>query len=813
MGTSTGVAHSGSQRLDRPFEPTHIVGYAIDGTRSNRSDLTIDGVSSTSTANANEVIASYVPPSDIVQEFKVQTATFDAQFGNTEGGVTSISIKSGTNSLHGTAYYFGEPLSLAANDAFGKARGQEKVETNSKRFGGNINGPVRIPWLYDGRDKTFFLFGYEGIRDQRPRFDAGVAWTPTAALRNGDFTGLGVTIWDPTSRVNVGTTASPIWQATTSWTVIPTDRISPVAKKILEFYGMPKNDGLASNLFDSTMTERTDPYTNWTFRVDQNITTKNRLFVRGSRYDRLSVYNDYLGSEATGVNFIFASRQGVIDDVHIINSTTVLNVRYGYNRFIRHQDQEQDARNFDMTRLGFPSEYNSLVSEFVRRFPRIEFSGGAGSNMLSTGYSNEFRPTTTHSPSVTLNKTFNKHSTKFGAELRIYREDDVFTSNDQTGRFIFTNAYTKEASNTSTADPNGLQAYAAFLLGLPTTVNITRRADYSEYSKTYSFFAQDDWKSGNRLTVNLGIRYEVETPLRERNNKSIAGFDPDYVHTDAQNAARAKLTASPVTDYNGNPINPSTFNVRGRILFADEVGGDLYTTPKNTWLPRAGFAYQWKDKTVIRGGFGMFAGFLGQRRGDVIQPGFTRTTTVSLTELANGSPIPQDIVTGIMSTSILEPVGTAQGPTTALGTSISFFNPNPKVSKQMRYQIGFQREIFGGIYLEAMYVGNYGYDIEIGRNINAIPVEFLSTDNSRTPEMLANNTYLTAGVANPFAGLSEFAGTSFANTNIARQQLLRAFPNFDLNTTVNEGKSCKFRSIYLKPRMIEGFEGQLSTPV
>ena len=135
MGLATGLAHSGSQRLDRPYEPTHIVGYAYDGTRSNRSDLLIDGAPSTSTANQNEVIASYVPPSDLVEEFKIQTATFDAQFGNTEGGVTSMSIKAGTNRLHGSVYYFAEPKSLAANDFFGNSRGQERPDTSSNRPG------------------------------------------------------------------------------------------------------------------------------------------------------------------------------------------------------------------------------------------------------------------------------------------------------------------------------------------------------------------------------------------------------------------------------------------------------------------------------------------------------------------------------------------------------------------------------------------------------------------------------------------------------------------------------------------------------
>ena len=181
MGLAPGLAHTGDQRLDRPFEPTHVIGYAMDGTRGNRSDLLIDGLPSTATANANEVIATYVPPSDLVQEFKVQTATFDSQFGNTEGGVTSMVIKSGTNRHSGSAYYFAEPSSWGANDFFGKARGQAKVESNSNRPGGTLGGPIF-------RDKTFYMVGYERITDQRPRFDlTGDPWVPTEALRNGDF--------------------------------------------------------------------------------------------------------------------------------------------------------------------------------------------------------------------------------------------------------------------------------------------------------------------------------------------------------------------------------------------------------------------------------------------------------------------------------------------------------------------------------------------------------------------------------------------------------------------------------------------------
>lgn len=806
IGLTPGVTHTGSQRLDRPFEPTHIVGYAVDGTRGNRSDLTIDGAPSTATANANEVIASYVPPSDIVQEFKVQTATFDSQFGNTEGGVTSISIKSGKNSLNGSTYYFAEPGSWAANDFFGNSRGQIRPESKSDRFGGYISGPVVLPWLYNGKNKTFFLFSYEGIRDSRPRFDAGAAvWVPTTALANGDFSAYtGVTIWDPNSRINTGTAASPVWTAQQSFTgnIIPTARINPVAKAVLTYYAKPKNPGLVGNIFDSTLTEQTKPYDNYTFRVDQNFGDKNHLFARGSVYNRSSFYNRYTDSAYAGVNFLFKARQGVIDDVHTFDSTTFLNLRYGYNRFIRGQDQQADAQGFDLTSLWGATAgaaYNSLVPEDIRRFPRFDFTGGP----LGNGMSNEFRPVDTNSFSAILNKIIGSHAFKFGGELRIYREDDSFASNDQTGQFVFDNTYTRQASNGSTnADVNGLQGFAAFLLGLPTSMSITRRADYSEYSKTWGFFVQDDWKLNQKLTLNLGLRYEVENSLVERQNKSVAGFDLAYTQPFEQ-AVRTNLTTNPVTG-----VDPATITTKGGLLFAGvDAGNSLYNTPKNVFLPRFGAAYKLNDKTVIRGGFGLFAGFLGERRGDVIQPGYTRTTTFALSQLANGSPIPNSI-SAFPSIAVLEPVGNVQGKQTGLGGAISFFNQNPEVSRQARGQVGIQRELRWDFVAEAVYVSNYGYNIEIARNINALPNQYLNTDGFRSASMTSNNTFLTAGVTNPFRGLTQFAGTGFGtNATIARSQLLRPFPQFgDITTSVNDGKSWYNAGQFsLQKRMTNGY--------
>lgn len=780
MGLAPGLAHSGSQRLDRPYEPTHIVGYAYQGTRSNRSDLLIDGAPSTATANANEVIASYVPPSDLVQEFKVQTATFDAQFGNTEGGVTSISIKSGTNAYRGSAYYFAEPYKLGANDFFGKARGQDIVKSSSDRPGFTIGGPISLPRLYSGRDRTFFMFGFEHIKDVRPRFDAGGdSWVPTEKLRNGDFSdyAANITIYDPLTRVPVGN-GQYVGQPFPG-NVIPAGRISPVARKILESYSLPKNPGLAGNITDSTLPETAD-YNSLTGRVDQRISASNRMFARYSWYNRDSIYNEYLDSVASGTWFQFQSWQFVVDDVHSLNASTVLNFRYAYNRFDRNSGQEEDARNFDLTRLGFPESYNALIPEANRYYPRLDFDG---TSMIDVAFGADFRPITSHAVTATINKSQGSHNWKAGAEMRLYGERSRSTGNNQSGQYAFTNAYTRQNSASGT-DYFGLQNYAAFLLGLPSTTSITRAAEYDEHSTTWGLYFQDDWRLGNKLTVNLGLRYELETPLSEVDDRTVSNFDYGYIQP-IEGTAQSRYAA--LNDPALKALVPQ-LQVRGGLMFVGPDTATTYTTPKNVFLPRVGFAYELNPKTVIRGGAGLFAGFLGQRRGDVIQPGYSQTTTFGTTFNANGAPVPYAWDNALTNAPILEPVGNAAGRQTSLGNGITFFNPDPSVSRQLRWQLGIQRELWSNVSAEIVYVGNHGYDIEIVRNINALPNAYLSTETSRNAAMNANNAFLSAQVANPFAGL--VPGTGINNATIARRQLLRPYPAFgDINTTNNDGSS------------------------
>ena len=805
INLSPGVAYTGSTRLDRPFEPTHIANFAMGGARGIRSDLLIDGAPSTATANANEVIASYVPPTDTTQEFRVQTATFDAQFGNTEGGVTSIVTKGGTNDFHGTAYYWIEPGGWAANDFFGNSRGQGRPFTFSNRPGFSIGGPVTIPKVYDGKNKTFFFFSFEQINDSRPRFDATNIWAPTAALASGDFSAYinQVKIYDPLTGTFSGgnvTNRTPFQN-----NIIPANRINPVAKAVLPFIGGPKHgpQGTAlinNNITDSTLSEVMDPpYRNYTLRLDQNFGDKDKVFGRYSWYNRKSTYNNYTGTSYVGDRFLFISKQGVIDEVHTFDANTVLNVRYGFNRFIRGSDAPEDQYGMDLTTLGFPASFNNSIGEGIRRFPRFDFNcfAPSGSNCtgatVGNGHTNEFRPVSSHFATAVLNRTMDNHSFRFGAEMRIYREDDSFKSNAQSGQFIFDNTYTRIGS-AGVADVEGLQAFAAFLLGYPTTMQIVRQADYSEYSKTWGIFAQDDLRLTQKLTLNLGLRYEFEQALTERQDKSISDFNINYTQPfEAQ--AQANYAAIPGTDAIKTIYGLSNITAKGGLLFAGkDTGSRLYNTNKGGFLPRVGFAYAWNPKTVIRGGFGLYQGFLGERRGDVIQPGYTQTTIQPLVTGPNGAPLPV-LINNPFPSGITEPSGNTLGPQTALGQNISFFNQSPKVAKQARYTIGIQRELWGGWFVEAVYLGDKGYDIEITRNINAVPNQYLNTDSVRTTAMVTNDTALGGTVRNPFCitvngSTCTSAMFTGAGGTISRRSLLTPFPDFGtINTTNNDGKS------------------------
>jgi hypothetical protein len=778
IGLANGVSFTRDPRLDRPFEPTHIVGYTMDGTRANRSDVTIDGAVATATANAGEVIASYVPPADTVAEFKVQTATFDASMGNTEGGVTNISMKSGTNEFHGTAYYVNMNPSLFANDFFANANRIPRPDFYYHRYGGSAGAPIFIPKLYNGKNRTFFMYGYEGIKEARPR-NNGTPTVPTDAMKQGNFSQLlglnsSYQIYNPFTRRAVA--GGRFQQDPFPGNVIPSSLFNPIAKKVLDtYYPSPLTAGNpdgTNNYLRPELVERANYFTH-SLRVDHNINDKQRLFGRINYYDRNSDYNNYFNNLVTGEYFTFASRAATLDHVWTLTPTTVINMRYGYNRFIRATNSNPDQRGFDLTSLGFPASYANQISPDLRRFPRFDIAGYQG-----TASGGETRPNDTHSFNATLQKVQGKHSWKTGLEFRAYRETSQQFSNLQTGQFVFDTAYTRGPLDNSPAAPGSLgQSVAAFLLGIPTSGGVTRAASYAEQSTSWGLFVHDDWRITNKLTLNLGLRWEYEGALTERFDRSVRGFDFGATQS-IEAAARAAYANNPTPE-----VAASAFNVRGGLTFPNVNGSPraLFNTPKTNFMPRFGFAYRLNQKTVFRGGYGIFFGFLGQRRGDVNQIGFSRVTNFIPTN-DNGLTF-SNTLSNPFSSPILDPLGAGAGIQTFLGQGVSFFNENPLPPYMQRWQAGFQREIGKGYTLDVTYVGNRGTHIEIGQNINVTPQRFLSTSPTRDQ---ARIDYLSTNLPNPFRGLMPAGATAtFTGANIARERLLRPFPQFD---SVNQSR-------------------------
>ncbi len=773
---ASGVAFARSLTLDRPFEPTHIVGYSMDGVRSNRSEVTLDGVPNTSTANPSEVISSYVPPADVIAEFKVQTAPFDASVGQTEGGVINVSLKSGTNNFHGTAYFVKMHPALTANLFFANRSGQPRGDFTYNRWGTMAGGPVIFPKLYNGRNRTFYMYGYEGIHETRPR--GSTLTVPAEKQRAGDFSdllrlGSQYQIYDPTTRRAVA--GGRFQSDPLPGNIIRPERISPIAKNILSYFALPTAPGTADGRNNLPLPNEPEPITYYThtFRLDHNLSDRHRTFSRVNVYKRDSNYNNWFHNLTTGQWFQFLSRGAAFDDVYSFSPTFVMNVRYGYNRFVRTFDAHPQSRGFDLTTLGLPAAYNNAIDPAIRRFPQITVSGYSG-----TYNGTLWRPTDTHTFTSALDKVMGGHSLKFGMEYRVYRENQYNYDNVSTGNLDFGANWTRGPLDNSPASPIG-QGLASLLLGLPTGGFVDRRSSYAEQSTAWSLYGHDDWKITRRLTLTLGLRYEIEGPLTERFNRSIRGLDFNAV-LPIEGQVKANYARNPTPE-----VPPDQFRVRGGLTFAG-VGGlprTLWERDKNNFMPRIGFAYSVAKKTVLRGGYGVYFSFLGTRRGDVIQSGFSQRTNL-IPSLDGGLTFVAALANPFPN-GIQEPPGTSLGPMTFAGQSVTFFNTRPLAPYMQRWQVSIQRELPHRIVADIGYVGNRGTHIETNRNLNALPIQYLSRTGVRDE---ATINYLSANLPNPFNPL--LPGTGRAGTLISRSDLLRAYPHFtSLNTTTNEGYS------------------------
>jgi hypothetical protein len=756
-----GVAYHGDLKFSRPFDNGGTSDFTADG-GPGRNEFTLDG--SPNMANGRRV--AFVPPAGAVQEFKVETATFDAQQGHTAGATVNVTLKSGTNRLKGEGYYHYRDEALSANDFFLERAGRPKDTLEYKRYGFTAGGPAMLGRLYDGRDRTFFFTAFEWLYDQFP--EPGQFTVPTEAQRNGDFSALlsqGIVIYDPATAVRLAN--GRIERQPFPNNIIPSTRISPIAREILKYYPAPNQAGDAQGRNNFiTSNPRGDDFYSMNYRVDHNLTDKQRFFVRYSRNNRRENRGNWAGEagglRATG-NYLFRINDALnADHVWTMSPASLLNVRASWSRF-QEPSIRQHQNVFDPASLGFPSAATQYFGA-NRYFPHINFDDGSYADLGDSFAGGTTASIYSVQPTWTLAR--GNHSFRSGADIRVYREQGL-PSVHSAGQYSFGRGgvLTRQLDNSSAAAIG--QDLAALLLGIPSGGTIDRSADRDNRLFYGGLFFQDDWRVSSRLTLNLGLRWEYEGAPTERLNRNVRGFDPD-AELALTAAAQAAYAASPIPQ-----IPASAFRVRGGLQFASDSERGTYNPDLNNFQPRIGFAYQASDKTVVRGGWAIYAVPALFDISGIYQPGFSQGTSII--------PSPDTGLT-IRSTladpwpdGVAEPPGASLGSNTFIGRTIGRFNDQLDYvnGQSMRWSLSVQRELPGQWVVEGAYVASRSYDLSTDFNANPVAREYLSTSPVRDQ---ATIDFLTANVTNPFRGL--VPGENLNNATAQRQQLLRPFPQF-----------------------------------
>lgn len=796
-----GVVYTGDPNFTGPTANGNLAGFRTNGTAGNLINL--DG--SPNLAYSGQV--AFTPPSDAVQEFKVQTNSFDAQNGFTAGATVNVALKSGTNKLRGSAYLFDRNKSRTANNFFNNRAGRERPDRQYNRYGFMLNGPVYIPFLYKGKDKTFFLFSFERQKDNVAQ--PTTYSVPTLQMRNGDFSELivdrtninaaantiiynpftGVTSGSNVVRTAFGCPTSGAVAAGSTCNIIPANLLYQPALAFLKLFPAPNLPGIVNNYITDQNLVR--PYRSYLFRIDHNINASNRIF--GKYYHSRNTEDRYnLTGDPDSIFRGFENRRnngGNIDYTSTLTSSFILDVRGSYSQFKlkRYQDDQPSAADLGFT--GIPSTRSSGI------FPRFDFRNYLTVGSLRSDYNNgQERPFDLFSVQPTLTQLFGNHTIKYGYDYRKLRER--FSSDGySTGRFLFDGTYTMPASNSgSTQRDRPGRDLASFLLGIPvssSTSLIDNPTVYDTSSDYHAFFIHDDYRFSPKLTFNVGIRYELESGVKEKEGRIITGFD----RTIASPIAAQALANYNASVPNGVPIGAFQ-NLTGGLTFAGGSDEANQKTDKNNFQPRIGFSYGINEKTVIRGGFGIFTAPF--QIGTIFQPGFS-TPTLFTPSTNNGltfaATLSNPFPTGIAASpgaalGLLTFTGRDVTSANAVGPSTTVLSNERKNSNFSRFVIGVQRELPYKIGLEATYVYSRGYDLSVNRELNAIPRQYLNdfTNVTDTAAILAAitsvNTFLNGSVANPLRGLIPDGGT-FGAATIQRRRLLTPYPEFG-NIAVTE---------------------------
>ncbi|MBI3681514.1 MAG: carboxypeptidase regulatory-like domain-containing protein [Acidobacteria bacterium] len=756
-----GVINSTDMRLAKggSFSINKNSQFATDGSGTYNNEFTLDGVANTQ-AQGTSARVGFIPPQTAVGEFKVQTASYDASVGHTIGALVNVSTKAGANSLHGEAYWWIRNSALDAPNIFQNRAGQKLPVYQDNRYGFTASGPVLLPRVYDGRNKTFWFYAWEANQFGVPQ--SFVNTVPTDAMRQGDLSqllrlGSNYQVYDPAT--TVAAAGGRFQRQPFAGNILPRNRLDAVAQNILKYYEAPNQAGTAdgrNNHFRTTKAlERT-----WVHlaRFDQAFSENHRIFIRVSKDFWEEDKNRRFANPSTGIILNRRNQGLTFDDVYVFNPSFLLNVRYGitYANFT----ERRISQGFSLASLGFSGRLAGLIDAGLASFPNVEVGSFTALSASETGDGGNY--STTHSLSGTVTKLRGDHSLRMGADFRVYRENQGRYSLDLAPGLFFATTYTRGPLDNSPSPPVGGEL-AAFLLGVPAG-EMRRTATLAEQDKYVGVYLHDDWKVTPKLTVNWGLRYEFESPVAERYNRSVAHFAFGQA-SPIEAQARANYARNPIPE-----LPADQFRVSGGLTFAGVSGNPrtYWEGEKNNFMPRIGLAYQLRRTTVLRAGYGLFYDTIGVNKTDSIQTGFSLSTPIQasldggLTYIATtADPFPR---------GLLEPAGASGGLATNLGQGVSFFAEKRKQPYVQRWSAGFQHQLPWQFLAEAMYVSSRGSRLGVTRQLNNTPAQYLSRSPVRDQRTI---DYLSAQSPSPFFGTNPIYGQ-----NISRGSLLRPYPHF-----------------------------------
>jgi hypothetical protein len=741
------------------------MGYTVNGARPTMMDTVIDGVTASFPTVNGFTGISVFPSVDAIQEFKVLGANYPAEYGRSLGSVLNVVYKSGTNDFHGSGYEFFRDSAFDSNTFFAKRLGQPLGDFNRSQFGGVAGGPIR-------RSRTFYMASYEGLRERR---NANTTTTvPTLAQRNGDFSqtfaqnGQLIRIFDPfTTRPNPS--GSGFIRDQFPGNVIPPGQMDPVALNVLKYYPLPNQPGNpvtgTQNYFATGTTETN--VDNYDGRVDHQISNSQKFFVRYSYRKTGSVPASFFPEDIAIAQGRVIERNlahnFVGDYSRTLSNTTVLSARIGFARTLFLFDNQ--GLGFRPSSLGLPASIDDNVDRLM--FPRFGVSG-----LVSLGGNDHrFNAFMSYTTAASLTKVRGDHTMKFGFEGRMLRVN-VWEARS-AGTFNFRRNETQGPNPTASSSTAG-DAFASFLLGFgqPNDVLIQNWKNVAANSFYWAGYAQDDWRINSRLTLNLGLRYDIDVPRTERFNR-MNFFDPE--------------ARSPLAD-----VVPGMPNLEGGVVFVGVDGRNRYQYDwdTNNIAPRLGLSYQVNEKTVVRAGYSHIFGPSNQGAQGTVGPFGFRTENLWVTSIDGITPL--NLLKNPYPTGFQPSPGSSQGLLTQAGANLQAPLRDTVSPWTIQYNVNVQRELPWAMFVEVAYVGTRGYDLstvgESGLSLNQLDPQYMSL-----------GSQLNQQVPNPFFGIVN--NGVLTQRTVARGQLLRPYPQFtDIIPLYHSGAKSRYNALQITGR-------------